>query len=161
MRCRWLDILMGQLHLRNLDDSGGGGQIWNGSWGNGCELCDGWNTAEGVSVDDICGYSHAPSGFTLRDFPVSWLITRVTGVGCCSCNDADTFVRQPCSYGRDYKQDTLNYEPQPVFKASGGRSRWPCGLSSRSWPLGYWDHGFESRSRHGCLSLCFCVVLSD
>jgi hypothetical protein len=22
--------------------------------------------------------------------------------------------------------------------------------------LGYWDHGFESRSRHGCLCLC-CV----
>jgi hypothetical protein len=27
-----------------------------------------------------------------------------------------------------------------------------------SWPLGYWDRGFESRSRHGRLS-AFCVVL--
>jgi hypothetical protein len=37
--------------------------------------------------------------------------------------------------------------------------RWPRGLKRRSWPLGYWDRGFESRSRHGCLSLCFCVKL--
>jgi hypothetical protein len=40
------------------------------------------------------------------------------------------------------------------------RSRWPHGLVRRSWPLGYWDRGFESFSRHGYLSLCFCVVLS-
>jgi hypothetical protein len=39
-------------------------------------------------------------------------------------------------------------------------SRWPRGLRSRSWRLLYWDRGFESRSRYGCLSLCFCVVLS-
>jgi hypothetical protein len=29
-----------------------------------------------------------------------------------------------------------------------------------SWPVGFWDRGFESRSRHGCLSAYFCVVLS-
>jgi hypothetical protein len=34
------------------------------------------------------------------------------------------------------------------------RSRWP------PWPLGYWDRGFNSRSGHGCLSLCFYVALS-
>jgi hypothetical protein len=38
------------------------------------------------------------------------------------------------------------------------RSRWPRGLRRRSWPLGYWDRGFEFRSKHGCLSLC-CVIL--
>jgi hypothetical protein len=38
------------------------------------------------------------------------------------------------------------------------RSRWPRGLRCRSWPLGYWDRGFQSRLEHGCL--CFCVVLS-
>jgi hypothetical protein len=27
-----------------------------------------------------------------------------------------------------------------------------------SWPLGCWDRGFESRSRHGYLSLCLCRV---
>jgi hypothetical protein len=37
-------------------------------------------------------------------------------------------------------------------------SRWPRGLRRRSWPLGYWNRWFESRSRHGCL--CVCVVLS-
>jgi hypothetical protein len=27
-------------------------------------------------------------------------------------------------------------------------------------PLEHWDHGFESHSRHGCVSAFFCVVLS-
>jgi hypothetical protein len=40
------------------------------------------------------------------------------------------------------------------------RSPWPRGPRRWSWPLGYWDRVFESRSGHGCLSLCFCVVLS-
>jgi hypothetical protein len=40
------------------------------------------------------------------------------------------------------------------------RSQWPCGLRRGSWPVGSWDRGFESRSRHGCLSASFCVVLS-
>jgi hypothetical protein len=31
-----------------------------------------------------------------------------------------------------------------------------AGSKAKSWPLGYWDRGFESRSSHGCL--CFCVV---
>jgi hypothetical protein len=41
------------------------------------------------------------------------------------------------------------------------RSQWPCGLRRGSRPVGCWDRGFESRSRHGCLSLVFlcCVVL--
>jgi hypothetical protein len=39
------------------------------------------------------------------------------------------------------------------------RSRWPRGLRRRSWPLGYWDRGLESRSCHGCISLCLYVVL--
>jgi hypothetical protein len=40
------------------------------------------------------------------------------------------------------------------------QSRWPRGLRRSSWPLGYCNRGFEFRSRHGCFSLCFCVVLS-
>jgi hypothetical protein len=36
------------------------------------------------------------------------------------------------------------------------RSRWPRGLRRRSWLLGYWDYGFESRY----LSLCLYVVFS-
>jgi hypothetical protein len=45
------------------------------------------------------------------------------------------------------------------------RSRWPRGLRRRSWPFGYWDRGFESRSGMDvclCVSACvrFCVVLS-
>jgi hypothetical protein len=39
------------------------------------------------------------------------------------------------------------------------RSQWPCGLRHGSSPLGCWDRGFESRSRPGCLSVSFCVVL--
>jgi hypothetical protein len=39
-------------------------------------------------------------------------------------------------------------------------SQWPCGLRRRSWPFGYCDRGFESRSRHGCFGLCFCVMFS-
>jgi hypothetical protein len=35
-------------------------------------------------------------------------------------------------------------------------------VRSEAWVLtvGCWDRGFESRSRHGCLSASFCVVLS-
>jgi hypothetical protein len=40
------------------------------------------------------------------------------------------------------------------------RFRWPRRLRRRSWPLCFWHRGFESRSRHGCLSLYFCVVVS-
>jgi hypothetical protein len=40
------------------------------------------------------------------------------------------------------------------------RSQWPCSLRCGSWPVGCWDCGFESRSRHGCLSATFCVLLS-
>jgi hypothetical protein len=40
------------------------------------------------------------------------------------------------------------------------RSQWPCGLRRGPWPVGCWDCGFESRSRHGCSSASFCVVLS-
>jgi hypothetical protein len=39
-------------------------------------------------------------------------------------------------------------------------TQWPRGLRHRSWPFCYWDCGFEFRSGHGCLSLCFCVVFS-
>jgi hypothetical protein len=46
------------------------------------------------------------------------------------------------------------------LKLVGGRSQWSCGLRRGSWPVGCWDRGFESRSRHGCLSASFCVVLS-
>jgi hypothetical protein len=38
-------------------------------------------------------------------------------------------------------------------KTRGRRSWWRW-----SWAFGYWDRGFESRSRHGCLWLC--VMLS-
>jgi hypothetical protein len=40
------------------------------------------------------------------------------------------------------------------------RSQWPCGLRRGSWPVGCWDRGLESRSRHGCLSASFCAALS-
>jgi hypothetical protein len=38
------------------------------------------------------------------------------------------------------------------------RSQWSCSLRRGSWPVGCWDRGFESRSRH--LSASLCVVLS-
>jgi hypothetical protein len=40
------------------------------------------------------------------------------------------------------------------------RSQWPCSLRHGSWSVGCWDRGLESRSRHGCLSASFCVILS-
>jgi hypothetical protein len=40
------------------------------------------------------------------------------------------------------------------------RSQWPRGVRRRYWPLGYWNRGFESLLGRGCLSLCFCVLLS-
>jgi hypothetical protein len=39
------------------------------------------------------------------------------------------------------------------------RSRWPRGLMSRSWPLGRWDSGFESRWDMDVCLLCVDVVL--
>jgi hypothetical protein len=46
-----------------------------------------------------------------------------------------------------------------IYQFVDCRSQQPRGLRRRSWPLGYWDRGFESCSRHGpCI--CFCVVLS-
>jgi hypothetical protein len=45
------------------------------------------------------------------------------------------------------------------FEYSTCRSRWSRGLMSGSWPLGYGDRGFETSSRQGCLSLCFCVCV--
>jgi hypothetical protein len=49
--------------------------------------------------------------------------------------------------------------PLSVSKDAECRSQWPCGLRRGFWPVGCWDRGFESRSRHGCLSASFCVVL--
>jgi hypothetical protein len=48
----------------------------------------------------------------------------------------------------------------PVHINTVGCSQWPCGLRRESWPVGCWDRGFESRSRHEWLSASFCVVLS-
>jgi hypothetical protein len=39
------------------------------------------------------------------------------------------------------------------------QSRWLCGLRRRSRLLGYWDRGFEYRSRYGCSSLCLLVYV--
>jgi len=41
--------------------------------------------------------------------------------------------------------------PVPVAAQSKARSLWP---------LEHWGRGFESRSRHECVSAFFCVVLS-
>jgi hypothetical protein len=41
-----------------------------------------------------------------------------------------------------------------------GRSLRLRGLRRGSWSLGYWYRGFESPSRHGCLSSSFCAVMS-
>jgi hypothetical protein len=57
-----------------------------------------------------------------------------------------------------YSLDKELGEPQRLFGRGGGdksRSQW-----RGSWPVGCWDRGFESRSKHGCLSASFCVVLS-
>jgi hypothetical protein len=40
------------------------------------------------------------------------------------------------------------------------RSQWPRGLRRGSAAARFWDCGFESRRRHGCLSLCVCCTLS-
>jgi hypothetical protein len=53
-----------------------------------------------------------------------------------------------------------NYVIIPKSRTNLCRSQWPCGLRRGSWPVGCWDREFESRSRHGCLSASFCVVLS-
>jgi hypothetical protein len=42
-----------------------------------------------------------------------------------------------------------------IFAGPGGHA-----VLSVVLPFGYWGRGFESHSRHGCVSLCFCVVLS-
>jgi hypothetical protein len=60
---------------------------------------------------------------------------------------------------------TLRERNIDIFKFTGNkgtysRSQWPCGLTRGSSPVGCWDRGFESRSRHGCLSASFCAVLS-
>jgi hypothetical protein len=47
-----------------------------------------------------------------------------------------------------------------IYQFVDCRSQQPRGLRRRSWPLGYWDHRFESRSRYGCFSSCFSVALS-
>jgi hypothetical protein len=39
------------------------------------------------------------------------------------------------------------------------RLEWTLCLRRRSWPLGYWDRGFESRSKHLRLSSSLCVLL--
>jgi hypothetical protein len=52
----------------------------------------------------------------------------------------------------------VNYYTQIL--PQDGRSQWPCGLRRGSWPVGCWDCGFESHSKHGCLSASFCFVLS-
>jgi hypothetical protein len=41
------------------------------------------------------------------------------------------------------------------------RSRWPRGLSRRSWLLSCWDRGFEFRSGYGCLSCIYVVFCVD
>jgi hypothetical protein len=38
--------------------------------------------------------------------------------------------------------------------------RWQRGLRRRYWFLGHWVRGFEFRSRHRCLYLRLCTVLS-
>jgi hypothetical protein len=40
------------------------------------------------------------------------------------------------------------------------RSQWPRCLRRRTWPRGYWDREFESRSRHGGLFLYFYILLA-
>lgn len=47
-----------------------------------------------------------------------------------------------------------------VLKKYICQSHWLHALKHGSPPLEYWDYGFESCSRCGCLSLSFCVVLS-
>jgi hypothetical protein len=60
------------------------------------------------------------------------------------------------------KRQTVLVQSQDITVCvrHNGRSRWPRGLRRRFWPIGCWDRGSESRSRHGFLSLRFCVVLS-
>jgi hypothetical protein len=48
----------------------------------------------------------------------------------------------------------------PWRETTLSRSQWPCCGRRMTWSLGHWDRGFESRSRYGCFSSSFCVVLS-
>jgi hypothetical protein len=51
-------------------------------------------------------------------------------------------------------------KPQPEFHMQLW-SQWPHGLIHIGLRLlEHWDRGFESRSRHECMSAFFCVVLS-
>jgi len=46
---------------------------------------------------------------------------------------------------------------QTVYAVPSGRATYGAyGLG----PLGHWDRGFESRSRHGCISAFLYIVLS-
>jgi hypothetical protein len=95
------------------------------------------------------------------------LVTTAVEAGACECVGHGVACRQPTMdvlttwrLGRkliaSHRKKVGCYE---MVHSTSCCFRWPRGLRRRSWPLGYWNRGFKSRSKHGCLSLCFCVVL--
>jgi hypothetical protein len=47
-----------------------------------------------------------------------------------------------------------------IWHKNQSRQSWLlCGLRHRYWPLGNWECGSESSSRHRYLSFCFCIML--
>jgi hypothetical protein len=108
-------------------------------------MLSGWSKLRETNSSKICKNTVAVHS-VWRDIYVA---TEIGGQmrGCC------VLLRAPAHPCNGYRKIALGN-----FKLC--RSQWPWGLRRGSWPVGCWDRGFESRSRHGCLSASFCVVLS-
>jgi hypothetical protein len=63
-------------------------------------------------------------------------------------------------YGLVNLSEVTEYRNTLNVVISFSRSQWPGGLRRRPWSFRRWYFGFESRWRHGCLFLYFCIMLS-
>jgi hypothetical protein len=75
----------------------------------------------------------------------SWVINNAEYRHWCSLFELAVLIR--C-----LRLETSQPKPDNTCFIKRLRTLWPRVLRRRSWPLGYLDSGFESSSRHGCLS---------